>query len=315
MGGQNKYIKYIQHGVITLTAVGAAGTAALDFVDWVQVSDTTLMEMTLFALGLLMGTWVIQAFNRDRQFEELERGIAGPKVEYLHMHRDVPKAFEKAADQSRVFIFETILNWTDEDDQEGRDGYRNKRDNCVIHRNLDLRQIVVFYHRQHFEEILGMLARFDGNKTYQVKHYEQSYLRRNTLSLSTLNVCYFDDEDVFIGSLLPPGRYGRTDEMLHVKDKYFSIWLLDYWNNLWSGSEAISLKEGITINHTELKMIAERFGISNQDYDQIWNELKARARWASWHNASLMPSDSSTSPHYCRFDRLLKWLRPADQQV
>ena len=224
--------------------------------------------------------YVSEFQSDDWMIDDSFRRFRGPIIKYMNMDTEVPKAFEKSARDAKDYIQEAVLTWTVENYQSLRDDYRNIRDERVLNREIMLRQLVVIYHKQHFQEILSTLARFKDHDRYQLRYYEPAVPPMPAMSLWS-----FDDNDLFLGSFHMGSRVG-ADRMLYVEDERLNGWLSGYWAALWNGAN--KLKEGPQPFEAPLEQIRARLGISDEEYEQMKEAAQEAAVQGSWQNGKLL---------------------------
>jgi hypothetical protein len=254
-----------------------------------DVKDLRCVEYDLDIDSYESKTHIKKVVNHVREFEqdgwvvkdESLKRFHPTVVNYLKMDADVPDAFVRSTASARNYIQEAVLTWTMENYQSRRDAYRNDRDRRVLDRSLGLQQLVVIHHRQHFEEIVGMLARFEKHDRYELRYYEPAENPMPAMSLWS-----FDGQETYLGSFYIDSLPG-VDSMLCVKDEQLSEWLSGYWQALWN--KAGKLKEGLKIHKEPLKRMKDRLGITDDEYESIWSAAKAAANGGKWVSGRLVP--------------------------
>jgi hypothetical protein len=252
-----------------------------------DISDLRSVYYDLEIRSFVGRTHIQRVINYIKGFEQAEwvvhdpfRRFRGPVVKYLNMDADVPKAFERSAREAKDYIQEAVLTWTVENYQSLRDTYRNDRDRRVFDREVMLRQLVVIHHKQHFEEIIGMLARFREHDRYELRYYEPAAIPMPALSLWS-----FDDDDLYLGSYHVESRPG-ADRMLYVQDEQLNKWFSGYWGALWNGAR--KLKEGLKTNEEGLEQIKERLGIVDDEYKLMRRKADEAAKEGKWLGGKLV---------------------------
>jgi hypothetical protein len=252
----------------------------LDFLEIIDWPHERYSKIILIGVGLLMVSVVAEAIKRERTLEQVADRFGGPAPKYLDMDAEVPGELERSVREVTQYIHEAVLTWTVENNQHLRDKYRNERDKRLLNREIVLRQVVVIHHKQHFEEILNMLARFKEHDRYEVRYYEPAAQPMPALSLWS-----FDDEKVYMGSF-HVGLSPRADKMLYVYDEQLNQWLIEYWEALWNKAEV--LKEGLHLYEAKLIQIKSRLGISDEKYEQLLSNADIAAKHGTWQNGKLV---------------------------
>lgn len=251
-----------------------------------DISDLRCVYYDLEISSFVKKTHIQRIVNYIREFEahgwvmdNAFRRFRGPVITYLNMDVDVPKALERSAREARDYIQEAVLTWTVKNYQSLRDNYRNIRDQRVLNREIIVRQCVMIHHKQHFKEIISMLARFREHNKYDLRYYEPASKPMPAISLWS-----FDKTDLYLGSFHVEGLLG-ADRMLYVQDEQLNGWMASYWAALWSG--ASKLKEGPGVNEDALEKIRERLKISDDEYKHIRKSANEAAEQGKWQNGVL----------------------------
>ena len=252
-----------------------------------DISDLRSVYYDLEIASFVNRTHIQRVVNFIKEFESADwmiddpfRRFRGPVVKYLNMDADVPKAFERSAREAKDFILEAVLTWTVENFQSLRDPYRNNRDQRVNNREIMLRQLVVIYHKQHFQEIVSMLARFKEHDRYELRYYEPA-----TVPMPAISMWSYDDTDVYLGSF-HLGSRPSADRMLYIQDEQLNGWLAGYWSALWNG--ASKLKEGLRSSEQALEQIRARLNIHEEEYKQMKQSANEAAKDGKWQNGRLV---------------------------
>lgn len=253
-----------------------------------DIKDLRCVEYDLDIDSFLAQTHINRVVNHIREFESADwavddplRRFRGTAIKYLNMDTEVPQAFERSAALAKDYIQEAVLTWTIENYQSKRDKYRNDRDRRVLDRQISLRQLVVIHHRQHFEEVVGMIARFAQHDRYELRFYEPAARRMPAISLWS-----FDDKETYIGSFHVESLTG-VDRVLFAQDEQLNEWLANYWLALWNS--AGRLKEGFKTYEDSLKQIRDRLGINDEEYAKIRKAADEAAKDGKWENGKLVP--------------------------
>lgn len=109
---------------------------------------------------------------------------------------------------------------------------------------------------------------FEGCE-YYLRHYDAPLQ-----AIPILHIMSFDDEHFYIGGFYASDS-STTEKAVYIRDLSMTKMLQDYWDELWKRSKP--LNEGKIIDWNELKLIASRIGISEDEFDTSVRQLRADA--------------------------------------
>lgn len=268
---------------ITILTGGVGGfISLLDFIGAIDWPLERLIEMILLGVGILMVNIVVQAMRQETEISRVEEHFGGPKVRFLRMEGEVPDEFEKQANKAKRHIREAVLSWVEEGDQRERDNYRNRRDARIRRHQVVLSQIVIIHHKQHFREVLGMLAQFGDNNNY----YKLFHFTPPSPLIPTINLWLFDDEHVYAGSVFLRGDM-TPEQMLYTCNPQLVGWFDKYWQSLLTEAR----HHRLTNDKEKLRAIGKSLAtpIDDNEFEQMWSDAQAAAHNGQWVNAVLTP--------------------------
>ncbi len=268
------------NGITGLVGVAIGLLAWLGVIQW---PVTQLVSSILGAVGILMVNMVTQEVLLAERLRKIEEGMGGSRVTFLSKLTEGPGEYARRAAETEEVIRDVVINWKDADDQTARDPYRNRRDERVRRGKVELSQIVRIYHKKHFIEVLGMVARFGSNPCYNLRYLEVVDPPQPGISLTI-----FDHKHLYLSTIHDPvGK--ETDRLLYTTDPEQIAWYLGYWNALWGA--APWLTSGTSTNLDALKNLGKKLKppIDETQFKELWDEAQAAAESGIWKDAKLGP--------------------------
>lgn len=99
------------------------------------------------------------------------------------------------------------------------------------------------------------------DKECYIRHYEPP-----PRAIPLLHIMSFDNEHFYIGGFHPVESLGE-ETAVYIRHHLVNRLLAEYWNVLWAN--ATPLKEGKRIYLDRLWQIAERIGVSHDEFDKM----------------------------------------------
>jgi hypothetical protein len=211
--------------------------------------------------------------------------IAAP-MRLLRADTEIPGEFLHRVAEVDQTIHEAVLCWTIPHAQTARDEYRNVRDDALS-RGIELRQIVLLHHSQHFDEVLGMMARFESNPRYALR-----FVTPSTPPLPTFNYWSFDLRHFYF----EPSNFdrGRVQAVLalHVPDdQRVREGCHAYFDDLWRHTSGNQLVAGGEADWERIRTLGTQLRVRPLSLDDIDSKIaEYRAPEfadAKWVNARL----------------------------
>ena len=193
----------------------------------------------------------------------------GGTLELLEMQHTFPQELTRRVQEAKRFVFDTNLSEEKPRRSSFTQGeYRAVRDLRVMRGEIGFKRVEVIYHKERFVSVVKNLLKFEG-KNYYVRYYEAP-----PKAIPMLHVMAFDDEHFYVGGFYPPDSPPGEEKVVHVHGGVLAEMLREYLQVLWL--KAVPLNEGGQINWDELARIAQRLGMSPEEFDDLILEAKSR---------------------------------------
>jgi hypothetical protein len=250
--------------------LGALGLAALVVsiasLVGVQLKPEVLLATVVGALGLLMEAMVVQVAHRKADIEQLRAALGLSEVEILDMKTAFPRHLADSALGATDFILDSEMSkQTPSRRTEVQHEYQRIRDERVLKGELDFKRIEVIYNQRSLESIVGKLLALEGRE-FLIRHYDPP-----PKAIPILSMMSFDDKRFYLGGF-HTGEAPGIAQVVYVRDEKVAQLLREYWRVLWQ--EATPLNAGGQIDWTELKRIAKRIQMSEQEFEAMVTRLR-----------------------------------------
>ena len=250
---------------VYLTVLVCTVIVVLDVVGVAQPSIVTaaiLLTLGLLSLSTLSTRKALGEFRDSIQ----RLGIAN--IEFLDIKVGFPQQIAQRARVAKKFILDTNLN------QEIRRAstthpqaeYRRIRDERVLKGEIAFKKVEVIFHREHLESVIRQLLRFEGREFY-LRHYDAP-----PQAIPVLHIMSFDDEHLYLGGFYPSDP-STEEKAIYVRSKEMSEMIKEYWQVLWL--RAKPLNEGRVVNWDELRRVARRLGLTDDEFDGMVSRIRS----------------------------------------
>lgn len=250
---------------VYLTVLTCTVIVVLDLIGIVQPSIVT--AAILLTLGLLSFS-ALATRKTLSEFRDSIQRLGAASIEILDMKVGFPQQIAQRARAAKKFILDTNLN------QEIRRSstihpqaeYRLIRDERVRKGEVAFKRVEVIFHRDHLESVIRQLLRFEGCEFY-LRHYDAP-----PQAIPVLHIMSFDDEYLYLGGFYPSDP-STEEKAIYVRSKEMSELIREYWQVLWL--RAKPLNEGRVINWDELRRIARRLGLTDDEFDGMVKRIRS----------------------------------------
>jgi len=253
-----------------LCGVGSVVIAVLDFTQVVHLTNEDALRLIIVAIGLMMSAIAAQSARRAAELKDLRDSLGATSIELVNYSERRLYAI-----QARKFILDTTLHLTDAKNMTHPADLPNHHYYARVMKNeITVQKIEAIPTKERLEYVISRLIIYEG-ANYLVRYYDAS-----SKPTPVLNLMSIDNEVFYLGSF-----YGSTPPADPIRDavirgpemrQLFEA----YWNNLWHS--ATPLNEGKRINWDELKAIAHRVGMSEEEFNSViskWtDEVQRRKR-------------------------------------
>lgn len=237
---------------------------------WVSGKSSTFIVVLLAVIAIYL---VLERRSKLDKVIDLMRTIeakmGGVGIEFLDMKSSFPRQLVKRVQAVQNFILDTDFNHEiiRKSVRHPQDDYRKIRNKKVLKENLAFRRVEVIFHREHFEDLVERLVKFEGCD-YLVRHYDAP-----PQAVPTLHIMSFDNEHFYIGGFYPSDP-SSSENVLYIHGEEVGNLLKEYWNVLWS--KAKPLNEGKRINIKELERIGSRFDMDSSEVQDLIAGFRSR---------------------------------------
>lgn len=235
----------------------------LDFTPFVEITNDPALRMLIFLVGLLIGSFVVQAGRRKAEVDELRQAVGQVEAALLNMKTEFPENIAQRARTCRKFILDTDLNSEVPrvDFASPQEHYRQILEKRLERGEIAFLEVVCVFHRETFMRVVEYLCRFK-DKEYYVRHYPTP-----PKAIPIIHVMSFDNEHWYIGGFHPVAPIAGEEIAAYIRHPAINRLLADYWNVLWAN--AIPLKEGKKIYVERLQQIAEHLGVTREEFKEM----------------------------------------------
>jgi hypothetical protein len=249
-----------------LCGAGAVIIAVLDFTQVVRLSNEDTLRIILVAIGLMMSAIVAQAGRRTVELQDLRDSLGTTSVELVYSSSD---RWARVV-QSKKFILDTSLQaHQDAPMTHPADNpnhwfyalYERLRKNEITYRRVE-----VIANKKRLEGVISRLLIFEG-MNYLFRYYDAP-----SRPMPILNMMSFDNEIFYLGSFYIGDPAADTVRDAVIGGTGMRPLFEAYWNVLWHS--ATPLNEGKRINWDELKAIAHRVEMSEEEFNSIVSKWK-----------------------------------------
>jgi len=249
-------------GLLGLVAIGVAVVSLLG----VRLKSEVLLSVVIGALGLLIEAMVIQVANRKADVEQLREAFGLSDIEILDMKKGFPHHLAQSALQAQDFILDSEMsNQIQSLGPDVQQVYQRIRDKRVLKGELDFKRVEVIYSQRSLESVVKKLLTFEGHR-FLIRHYDPP-----SKAIPVFSMMSFDDQQFYLGGFHTREAPGIA-KVAFFREERLARLLRDYWHVLWQ--EAVPLNPGGQIEWAELRRIADRLEVTEQDFEAMVNRLK-----------------------------------------
>lgn len=249
-----------------LTGLVAIAIAVSDFVGWIQLSVDQLLKMILVATGLLMAAIVSQALRRASEIKELRGELGVAEIRVIDSEKTFPQSLVSSISKTKNFVLDTAFNFQYSSESTiSHDNYKLILYRRVRRGEIRFRRVEVIYNKERLKHVIRNLLRHEGSD-YFIRYYDSP-----PKAIPLLNMMSFDDEHFYLGGYHTAESVAE-EYVLFIRHPLVTQFLRSYWNVLWLS--ATPLNEGKRINWNELKQIAMKVGLKEDEYKTLLEESR-----------------------------------------
>jgi hypothetical protein len=246
-----------------LCGVGSVAIAVLDFAQVVHLTNEDALRMIMVAIGLIMGAIAAQSGRRTAELQELRDSLGKTSVEIVrpalrtqHIRQNVIHA--------KRFILDTslhVLHAKSMHPASGSDHYYYIIYERLKRKEITFRKIDTVTTKERLEFVISSLLVFEG-MNYYIRYYDAL-----PQPIPVLNVMSIDNEVFYLGAFHVSDAPAETVGEVVLRGPEISRLFEAYWNNLWYS--ATPLNEHKRINWDELRAIAHKVGMDEEEFDAV----------------------------------------------
>lgn len=257
--------------IFFLTGIAAIVFSILSFFGKIPLDDKETSSIIIGAIGLLMAAAVAQRAKQRSEVVDLREAIGVSESTLIKSSREFGQHLVPNVLRVERYVLDTMLNraYPSARAQTFFSGpqaeYRKLLFERVTKGEISFKRVEVIFHEQGLEEVIRRLLLHEGHN-YFIRYYETP-----PVAIPLINMMSFDDDAFYLGGFHTKETPGE-EYVLNIREPNLAVTLNDYWTTLWSG--AVPLNEGRIIDWKEIKVIASKIGVSNDDFDTMVEKLK-----------------------------------------
>jgi len=251
-----------------LCGAGAVVIAVLDFTQVVHLTTEDALRMIIVAIGLMMGAIAAQSGRRTAELQDLRDALGATSVEVVrpelrtsHIRQNVVRAKHLILDTSLHVLRAKNIHPADNPNHYYYVLYERLKRKEITFRKID-----TITSKERLEFVVSSLLVFEG-LNYYIRYYDAL-----PKPIPVLNMMSIDNEIFYLGAFYVSDAPADTVGEVVIRSPEMSRLFEAYWNNLWYS--ATPLNEGKRINWDELKVIAHRVGMSEEEFNSIVSKWK-----------------------------------------
>jgi len=256
-----------------LCGVAAIVIVVLDFAQVVHLTNEEALRMIIVAIGLIMGAIAAQSGRRTVELQDLRDSLGITSIEFVESDSHI----RQSVTQAKRFILDTTLHLPRADmafPTDNPNHYYYVLYERLKRKEITYRKVESIPNKERLEYVISRLLIFEG-MDYLVRYYDSP-----SKPIPVLNMMSIDNESFYLGSFYSSDAPAETANNIFIKSPEMGRLLEVYWNNLWHS--ATPLNEAKRINWDELKAIASRVGMSEEEFNSVLSKWTDEVqRWKS----------------------------------
>ncbi len=263
--------------VLVSTALVAILIGLLDFTPLVNITTDPTLRMILIALGMTMAAIVAQTGRRTAEMKELRDTLGAASIELISSGSDFQNHTKQRIAKATKFVLDTTLNIEEAiivHPADNPNHYYHTIYERVYKKEITYRRVEVIFNQERLEQVIARLLIHEGQE-YFIRYYNPP-----PKPIPVLNLMSIDNDGFYLGGFYSSDAPNDIVGFVFIRDVQIGRFLEAYWNNLWFSAKP--LNERKRINWEELKLIAQRLGMTDEEFASIvskWrDEVQRRKR-------------------------------------
>ena len=217
--------------ILVITGCAAIFITVLDFLNWLQFSMDTMMQVAVVSLGVLLVANVVQASQEKRQFKDVENQL----TKFISNSLDV-KHFLKSSygveyisnrlDQCQDHFYHVSLSPSTPRWHNSSPLFEEAVERAAKSNQVKIRYIANFKDEARFKRVKSLYT--NGH----VNNYLSSFFELQDDSPHMINFLIFDGEEVVLGV---PG-FSEQSTIISLRNRELVTAFTQYFNLLWSNA-------------------------------------------------------------------------------
>jgi len=232
--------------VLGITGLAAVAIGVLDFVGWLQLSTSQLLQMALVSIGMLMAAVVIQAARQKVGLADLESSLEKSVVGWSDVRCFTKTEFGVEYMAARTlaandYILHASLSppiprWFLASQQ-----FEQAIQEVATSNSVKVRYLVNFQDPARKNRVQRLLSNPDVNR------YFVAFIDSESLGVPMINFMIFDGEELVLAI---PG-FGEADAIIAVKNEEIVSALGQYFDLLWAKATVYDRAEAMAATSSE----------------------------------------------------------------
>lgn len=253
-----------------ICGIAAIFIVSLDFLSpAINISTETAIKLVIAVSGMLLAGVAAQTGRRSADIKDLRDAIGLSTIELVGEGDEFQLHVQQAVSKAKKFVLDTTLNaerakiWHPADNPSHYyyTVYKRLQNNEITYRRVE-----VIFGKERLESTIARLLIYEGTD-YYIRYYDAP-----PKAIPVLNLLSIDNEWFYLGGFYSTEAPADIINLAYIRDQKIGSLLDAYWSNLWFHGKP--LNEGKRINWDEIKFIARRVEMSEEELSTIVNKWK-----------------------------------------